>query len=98
MTDVPPVPVATARRSLLDRVSLIWLIPLAALAIALGVAWTTVRDRGALIQIEFEDAAGVVARETELRYRDVTVGVVEKVQFTSELSEVLVSVRVEPDI
>ncbi len=99
MTDpVPPIPVTSARRSLWERVSIIWLVPLAALAIALGVAWQSFRDQGPLIQIAFENAAGIVARESELRFRDVTVGVVERVQFTSGLDQVLVSVRVEPDI
>jgi paraquat-inducible protein B len=99
MTDsIPPVPVAPARRSLLDRVSLIWVVPLAAVLVALGVAWQSYREQGPLIQIEFEDASGIVARETELRYRDVAVGVVERVQFTADLGRVVVSVRVEPGI
>ncbi|WP_210527862.1 MlaD family protein [Rubellimicrobium arenae] len=99
MTDsVPPIPVTSARRSFWQRVSVIWLVPLAALAIALGVAWENFRDKGPLIQIEFADAAGVVARETELRYRNVAVGLVEKVQFTSDLARVLVSVRLDPDV
>jgi paraquat-inducible protein B len=99
MTDpVPPIPVTSARRSLWDRVSVIWLVPLAALAIALGVAWDNYRSRGEVIEIAFDDAAGVVARETELRFRNVTVGVVENVKFTPDLARVIVSVRVTDDV
>ena len=99
MTDpVPPIPVTSARRSLWDRLSIIWLVPLAALAIALGVAWQNYASRGELIEIEFEDAAGVVARETELRFRNVTVGVVEEVRFTDDLARVVVSVRISSDV
>ena len=99
MTDpVPPIPLAPARRSLWDRVSLVWIVPIAALAVAGGVAWQTLRQKGPLIEIEFEDAAGVVARETELRFRNVTVGVVEQVRFTSDLNRVVVGVRLDGGI
>ena len=78
MTDsIPPVPVTTARRSIWDRMSVVWLVPLAALFIALGVAWTAWHDRGPLIQIVFDDAAGVEAGQTDLRFRNVSVGKVE---------------------
>ena len=99
MTDqAPPIPVTSTRRSLWERVSVIWLVPLAALAIAVGVAWQNFVDQGPLIQIEFDDAAGVVLRETELRFRNVTIGLVERVQFTADLNRVLVSVRIDPDV
>lgn len=98
MTDVPPVPVTTARRSLLDRVSVVWLVPFAALLIALGVAWQAWVDRGPLIEILFEDASGVTRGVTELRFRDLSVGVVEDVRFTDELDRVVVAVRVTPQV
>jgi paraquat-inducible protein B len=40
----------------------------------------------------------VAAGKTELKYRDVTVGLVEEVSFSDDLSEVLVDVRVKNDI
>ncbi|RAP42953.1 paraquat-inducible protein B [Rhodovulum viride] len=96
MTDLPPeTPVEPAGRSLLDRVSIVWVIPAAALAIALGVAWHSYAERGPLLELTFETASGIKAGETELHYRDVTVGVVEKVGFTDSLGEVLVSVRLD---
>ncbi len=99
MTDsIPPVPVTTARRSIWDRMSVVWLVPLAALFIALGVAWTAWHDRGPLIQIVFDDAAGVEAGQTDLRFRNVSVGKVEKVSFTENLDQVIVNVRLEPDV
>lgn len=98
MTDIPPVPVTTTRRSILDRVSVVWLVPLAALLIALGVAWQTWVDRGPVIEILFDDAAGVTRGVTELRFRNVTVGMVEYVRFTDELDRVVVGVRVTPQV
>jgi len=96
--EVPEVPVKPARRSFLERLSIVWVIPVIALAIALGVAWQTWYDRGPVIEIAFDNASGVAANETELRYRDVAVGVVEQVTFTDSLDKVLVSVRLNKDV
>ncbi|NAZ35440.1 intermembrane transport protein PqiB [Rubellimicrobium sp. CFH 75288] len=96
--DPPPIPVTSMRRSIWDRVSVVWLVPLAALLIALGLAWQNFRSAGPVIQIAFDSAAGVTPRETELRFRDVTVGLVERVQFTEGLGQVLVSVRLDPEV
>lgn len=96
--DIPNVTIASAKRSLWDRASVVWLVPLAALAIALGVAWQSYNDRGALIEIIFDNAAGIEKNETELRYRDVAVGIVETVKFTETLDQVIVGIRVEKDV
>jgi paraquat-inducible protein B len=99
MSDVPPtVQIEPAGKSLLGRVSIVWAIPFLALAMALGVAWQNYNDRGPLIEIEFTNGAGVAPRETELRYRDVVVGLVEDVKFTPDLSAIVASVRVDKEV
>ncbi len=99
MSDTPPpVKIEPARKSFLQRASVVWLIPILALAIALGVAWQTYHERGPLLEIVFDNGAGISKRETELRYRDITVGVVEDVKFATDLSGVVVSVRVDKEI
>ncbi|MBY6092195.1 MlaD family protein [Maritimibacter alkaliphilus] len=97
-TTPPDVPVQPARRSLIERISIVWVVPLTALVIALAVAWHSYADQGPLIEISFDSAAGVKANETELRYRDVPVGLVEKVSFSDALERVVVSVRLDKDI
>jgi paraquat-inducible protein B len=92
------VQIEPAGKSLLARISIVWAIPFLALAIALGVAWQSYNDRGPLIEIEFRNGAGVAPRETELRYRDVVVGLVEDVKFTPDLSAIVASVRVDKDV
>ncbi|MGC9420133.1 MAG: MlaD family protein [Rhodovulum sp.] len=99
MTEMPPeTPVEPARKSLLERLSIVWVIPAAALAIALGVAWNSYAERGPLLELSFQTASGIRAGETELRYRDVTVGLVESVAFTEGLGQVLVGVRLDRDV
>lgn len=99
MSDTPKdLKVDRARKSLWRRASIVWLIPLAALVISLGVAWQNFADRGPLIHISFKDAAGVRAGETELRYRNVKVGSVEKVGFNNDLTRVSVAIRLEKGV
>lgn len=97
--DLPPqTPVEPARRSLLERLSIVWVIPAVALAIALGVAWNSYAERGPLLELTFESATGIQAGQTELRYREVAVGLVEAVTFTEGLGQVLVSVRLDKKV
>ncbi|MDF0600240.1 MlaD family protein [Psychromarinibacter sp. C21-152] len=80
---------------ILFRLSFVWLVPVLALAISLGVAWQSYSERGVLIEIAFESASGIAADRTELKYRDVSVGTVEDVSFSEDLGEVVVAVRVD---
>lgn len=96
--DLPQVSVSPARKMFLSGASLVWVIPLIALAVALFVAWQSFNSRGPLIHVEFEQGAGIKSGETELRYRDVTVGTVEKVGFTEGLGKVTASIRVDKEV
>ncbi|KIC37050.1 paraquat-inducible protein B [Leisingera sp. ANG-M7] len=80
------------------NLSFVWLVPLTALAVSLGVAWQAYSERGVLITITFENASGVAANETTVRYRDVVIGRVEKVGFADDLSKVSVQARIDKDI
>jgi paraquat-inducible protein B len=77
---------------------MVWIIPILALVMALAVAWRSYSDLGPMIEIQFENGAGIAARETELRYRDVAVGVVEDVTFAPGLAGVVAHVRLDNDI
>lgn len=95
-TPTPAEPVVKpVKGSAMSRLSFVWLVPILALAISLGIAWQSYADRGVLIEIAFPSASGVAADKTELKYRDVTVGLVEDVRFSEDLSEVVVAVRVD---
>ena len=90
--------VRPARKGFLSRISLVWLVPVVALAVSLGVAWQSYSDRGVLIEIAFRNATGVEPGKTQIRYRDVTVGLVERVTFSQDLTKVIVQTRVDKDI
>ena len=90
--------VAMTRPATRGGVSLVWLVPFVAIAISLFMAWQAFSSRGPLIDIVFENAEGVDAGETELRFRDVRVGMVEEVRFSDSLTDVVVSVRLQKDM
>lgn len=100
MTDTPPssgpapLDLRPARQSIRRKVSIVWVVPLIALAISLWAAWQNYADRGALVTISFENAAGITAGETKIKYRDVDVGEVEAVEFSDGLNVVLVQARI----
>ncbi|WP_052257726.1 MlaD family protein [Leisingera sp. ANG-DT] len=96
--DPAPMQVSARRPSPWRNLSLVWLVPLAALLVSLGVAWQAYSDRGVLISISFENASGIAANETTVRYRDVVIGRVEKVGFSSDLSKVSVQARIDKDV
>ena len=96
--EIPTIDIEPARRSFIERASIVWLVPVAALLIAIGIALTTWRDRGPLIEIAFSDAGGIIANETQLKYRNVSVGVVERIRFSEDLEKVIVSVRLEKSV
>lgn len=88
----------TARKAMIAGVSLVWLVPIIALIATLGLAWNSWSQRGTLVQVAFADATGINPGETVLRFREVSVGRVESVRFTTDLSRVVVDLRVDKDV
>ncbi len=80
------------------RLSFVWIVPFVALAVSLWAAWQSYADRGTLITISFENASGIVEGETKIKYRDVDVGQVERVEFSEGLTDVLVYARIDNNI
>ncbi|GIT89097.1 intermembrane transport protein PqiB [Roseobacter sp. OBYS 0001] len=98
MSDAPPVLIEKEQKSILSSLSIVWIIPVLALLTALFVAFQTYNARGPMITVEFENAAGIVPRETEVRFRDVKVGVVEEVMFSEGLSSVVARIRMDKSV
>jgi paraquat-inducible protein B len=87
--DVPP-PIARLRRS---RFSLVWLIPLVALATAVYLGVRTVRSEGPLITITFKTGDGLTSAQTRVRHKAVELGQVQSVRLTDDMLGVVVTVR-----
>ena len=61
-----------------------------------GLPSKTVRETGPTITIVFKSAEGLVPGKTEIKFKDVTVGKVQNIQLSEDLSLVLVTRGHEP--
>ncbi|MDA8870461.1 MlaD family protein [Rhizobiaceae bacterium] len=77
------------------RFSFVWLMPILALLVAGGVVWNNYTSRGPLITIAFDSASGIRAGATEVRIRDLRVGLVESVGFSQGMGAVEAHVRMD---
>jgi paraquat-inducible protein B len=86
----PPLPQASARRA--RRVSVIWLVPLVAIAIGAWLAWDTLSKRGPRITISFETAEGLQPGQSQLKFKDIVFGTVSGVALSPDHTRALVTV------
>ncbi len=95
MTPEPPaLPTATITRR---RPSPVWLIPIGAGLVALYLVGTTLANRGPLVTITFKTAAGIVPQQTAVQHKAVTLGMVEDVTLSPDLSRAEVRVRMNKE-
>ena len=71
--------------------SLVWLIPLIALAIGGWLAFKAYSEKGPTIHIQFKTAAGLAAGKTEVKFKDVAIGKVTGIDVTQDLGGVRVT-------
>ena len=84
------VPHATARRS--RRVSVIWIIPLVAVAIGAWLAWDTLSKEGPTIKISFDSGEGLQAGQSQLKFKEIVFGTVKKLELAPDNTHVVVTV------
>ncbi len=75
------------------RPSIVWLIPLIAALVGGFVAYRTLSERGPEVTISFKTAEGLEAGKTQIKYKDVEVGLVESVTLEPDLSGVVCTAR-----
>jgi len=86
--DSPPPEVIPRRL----RPSLIWLVPAAAALTGLFLLLQLWASSGPEVSITFQTASGLQAGKTEVKYKDVTVGLVKSIVLSPDSQRVLVTV------
>jgi paraquat-inducible protein B len=84
------VPRATTRRS--RRISVIWIIPLLAVAIGAWLAWDTWSKQGPTITISFDTGEGLQAGQSQLKFKDIVFGTVKSLELAPDHTHVVVTV------
>ncbi len=84
------IPHAAARRS--RRISVIWIIPLLAVAIGGWLAWDTWSKEGPTIRISFDSGEGLQAGQSQLKFKDIVFGTVKSLELAPDHTHVIVTV------
>ena len=84
------VPHATTHRS--RRVSIIWIVPLVAVAIGAWLAWDTLSKEGPTIKVTFDSGEGLQAGQSQLKYKDIVFGTVKSLTLTPDKTHVVVTI------
>jgi paraquat-inducible protein B len=75
------------------RISVVWMIPVLAAAVAIGIAIQRVLTEGPTIVIVFKSVSGVEAGKTFIKYKDVNIGQVTAVQLSDDFAKVAVTAK-----
>ena len=86
-TDPGNLPQATVVPRRRTRISVVWIIPVLAAVVALGIAIQRILSEGPTITIVFKAAAGIEAGKTFVKYKDVNIGQVTAVQLAAAVGQ-----------
>ena len=86
---------ATVKKS--KKISMVWFVPILALALGAWLVYKKEQDQGPLITISFDTAAGLEAGKTQIKYKDVQLGIVESIELSKDLSGVIVAARMDKE-
>ncbi|WP_062709562.1 intermembrane transport protein PqiB [Grimontia marina] len=75
--------------------SAVWILPLISLAVGIWMFYQYESNQGTLITLHVQTADGLEAGKTEIRARDVKVGVVTDVQLNKDYSAIVVKARMD---
>ena len=77
------------------RISVVWIIPILAAVVAIGIAIQRIMSEGPTITIVFKAAEGVEAGKTFVKYKDVNIGQVTAVKLSADHAKVEVTAKID---
>jgi paraquat-inducible protein B len=89
--DLPQAVVVPKKR---QRISVVWLIPILAAVVGIGIAIQQIMSEGPTITIVFKSAEGIEAGKTFVKFKDVNIGQVTAVQLSEDFSRVMVTAKI----
>jgi len=93
--DLNNLPQASAKPKKKMRLSVVWIIPIVAALVGLGIAIQQILSQGPTITIVFKKAEGVEAGKTLVKYKDVNIGRVETVKLSKDFTRVVVTANID---
>ena len=89
---IPAVKTVARRRS---PISLIWIVPLVAVAIGIGLAVSAILHRGPEIELQFASADGLEVNKSKLKYKEVAIGTITTISLSEDRHSVKVAVQID---
>ena len=90
IADSRTLPQAATRRS--RRFSIIWIVPIVAVAIGAWLAWDTLSKEGPTIKVAFDSGEGLQAGQSQLKYKDIVFGTVKSLELAPDRTHVIVTI------
>jgi paraquat-inducible protein B len=75
----------------------VWLIPIVAALVGLSILYHSWSKQGPRVFITFQSATGLEAGKTQLRYRDVVIGLVKEIRLNDTRDKVIVEAELNKD-
>ena len=88
-----PQPISKQPRNWSSR--FIWIIPILALIVGIGLGVKVVLERGPTITVSFKSGEGLEAGKTHVKYKDVIIGVVKTVDLSEDHKEVVATIQMD---
>ncbi len=89
--DLPQATVVPRSRA---RISVVWIIPVLAAVVGLGIFVQRILSEGPTITIVFKAAEGIEAGKTAVKYKDVSIGQVTAVRLSPDYTKVEVTAKI----
>src|SRR5215510_6295218 len=91
LANIPQATVVPRSRA---RISVVWIIPILAAVVAIGIAVQRILSEGPTITIVFKVAEGLEAGKTVVKYKDVSIGQVTAVRLSPDYTKVEVTAKI----
>jgi len=93
--DLSNIPQSTIRPKRRIWLSVVWIIPVLAALVSIGIAVQKILNEGPTITIVFKTAEGIEAGKTFLKYKDVKIGLVQTVKLSENYTKVVVTAKID---
>ncbi|MGV0962717.1 MAG: intermembrane transport protein PqiB [Polynucleobacter sp.] len=95
--ELSDLPSALARAKQRWAPQIIWIIPIVAILVGLGLAYKAVVDHGPTITVSFKSGDGLIAGKTFVKYKEVNIGLVKTVILSEDHQQVIATIKLDKD-
>ncbi|CAM3645374.1 intermembrane transport protein PqiB [Polynucleobacter antarcticus] len=89
------LPSAVAQAKHRWSAQVIWIIPIVAITIGISLMYKAVVDHGPTITIAFASGDGIIAGKTNVKYKEVNIGVVKSVGLSEDHKQVIATIQLD---